>query len=140
MPVLENRRAREREKGNREERRRDLRSVAVERGELRKLGDKVTRETNRKKRYRERGEKIDRPSHLPPHTLLLPSPNPRTAPLPRKDLESNGEISREKRGTHLEREIQGTPREPKLPGQKMEQKLWMLREWRVTVSVERTGS
>lgn len=31
--------------------------------------------------------------------------------------------------------MQGTPRESKLPEQKMEQKIWMLREWWVTVSV-----
>lgn len=54
-------------------------------------------------------------------------------------MESNEEISREKRGTHLEREMQGTPREPKLPERKMEQKIWMLREWWVTVSVREDG-
>lgn len=70
------------------------------REELKKLGDRVARETNKEKRFT---------GH--PTLSLHPSPFccPRTTPLPRKSLESNENGSRGKRGAYVKGELQGTP-------------------------------
>lgn len=88
-------------------------------GELKKLGDRVTRETNKEKRF------TGHPTFLlAPFSILLP----RTTPLLRKGLESNENVSREKRGAYVKGELQGTPATLSSQSRRQEQKIWMVSE------------
>lgn len=111
MPGLDYRKGRDR--GEREKERKKERPEEREGESSRNWGTGGPGKPTKRKDTGSEQKRSTAPPPQPFSPYLSPFFHPRTTSFPRKYLDSNGEISMEKRGIHLKREIQGTPKEPK---------------------------